>query len=226
MLSTAADAFDRARTEIGKLARRHHRPLAMPSEGDEDALTDFLEDGITRICTETDRMTTSIQIPTVASQEYVDHPPYVDEVQKASVYDSGVAWTLDVSSGAKVARKARNPDASTGRPDRMGAFQQRFYLYPVPDAEYTLDLQVGYNGATSANPTGVQDPPTLDTMVDRAPHELDEALTAYLMGRWFKSIGEPEVAAEPLQRFEREVQDHQEEPAKDSTSRIPHNTLG
>lgn len=229
MLQTAQEVYTRARTKIGKLARRHDRPLLTPTESDEDALEIFLEDVLTTICTETDRMSTSIQIDTVADQEWVALPPYVDRIDQANVIDPtpNESFTMTVHAGSEVAQWGRNPAAETGRPEYVGVWDRKIYLFKVPDDVYTLDLQVTYNGAVGTSPPGgVQDPPQLDTMVARVPHELDEALTAYLVAQWFFDVGEPEVAAGPWERFQREVMEHETEPVDQSTSTVPYNMIG
>lgn len=226
MLSTATDVFDRVRTEIGKLARRLDEPLATPTSADEDALANYLEDAIKRIGTDTDRLSTSIQLTAVGSQAYVDQPPYLHRIDEANVYDGGSAYEMKVQAGADVAQWGRAPDAETGRPSHIGAWDKKLYLWPVPDGEYTLDLQITYNGATGTNPQGVQDAPTIDTMVARVPPELDRALANYVSARWLQDTGKPQVAERPMAVYERDVREHKVEPTRQLTAERSYNPLG
>ena len=228
MLTTADDVFDRARTRIGKLARRAERDLLTPSEADEDALTLYLEDGITTICTETDRMATSVEIDLVEGQEYVERPPYINRIDRASLLGTGQgALLVERKDGRELAQWSRDPEAKTGLPEFIGAFDGRYYLFPVPDGAYTLDLLVTYNGAVGDSaPSTVQDPPTLDTLVEVLPSDFRKAIVAYVVGRWFEDIGEAEIAQPELGRFVADVEGYEEDPVRQVTSTRDYNILG
>jgi len=227
MLTTATEVYDRVRTQVGKLARRAGRELMTPSNEDEDALELYLEDAISEICTITERMRTSVQLATVPSQEYVERPPYLFMVEEASIYDGGTSYGLEVESGPNVARWSRAPDADEGRPTHIGAHDGQLYLWPIPQTEYTVDLQITYNGLTAdAAPSGPQDPPQLDTMVEQVPKELNRALAGYVTAEWLEEIGEPEVAQKAAQRFETDVRRFKDEPVHDSTATRPYRPLG
>lgn len=229
MLQTAQSVYDRAKTQIGKLARRAERSLLTPSEADEDVLKMYLEDALTEIGTETDRLSTSVKLTTTKGQPYVDQPPHLDVVRQASIYQSSTAYEVEVWDGSEIAQWSRDPAADSGRPDRMGAHEQRLYLYPVPDAAYTIDLQITMNGATSDNgssPSTPSEPPELDTVVAAVPAEFDRALAAHLVGRWFADIGEMELAAEPLETFRIKVEQYNDEPAAQATATRDYNVLG
>jgi len=229
MIQTAQDAYERMRTRLGKLARRRGTTLTTPSEADEDALSQYLDDALGEIGTETDRLTKSLTIDTTQGQEYVEKPPHLDLIKTASVQTGTEAWTAEVEDGQDIAQWARNPSAKAGRPEHIGAYDLRLYLFPVPDAVYTLDLNITMNGATSENdstPSPPADPPTLDEVVKRVPSEFERALTSYLVGRWLEDIGQSELSQMEMERFAVELQKHMNEPVSSSTSQIPHNTLG
>lgn len=227
MLTTEAGVYDRVKTQLGKLSRRLEAPLVQPSESDEDALQIYLEDALSEIATITERVNTSVQLSTIPGQAYVPRPSYVHMLQKGAVYDGSTAYELKKQDGADVARWSRAPDAEEGRPTHIGAYESRLYFWPVPDTEYTTDLQVTYNGDVSDTaPAGPQDAPQIDTVVEHVPAELDRALAAYVTAEWLKEIGQPEVAAEATERFERDVRRFKEEPVHQSTSTRKYNPLG
>jgi len=228
MLASADDVYDRVRTRIGTLARQLQRDNVAPQDSDTDALRQYLEDAITTICTDTDRMATVVSLETVVGQPYVERPPYIDRVDRASLTDSGSAFVVERKDGRDLAQWGRNPAATQGRPEYIGGHDGKFYLFPVPDDTYPLELVVTYNGLVvyeaPDNPT-VQDPPTLDTMVDTLPSDFRKAIVSQVVGRWFEDIGEPEVAQREKQRFYREVEKYEEEPVSNVTSTRGYNIL-
>jgi len=227
MLTTEADVYDRVRTQIGKLARRAGRSLMTPSESDEDALRLYLEDALSEIATITERLNASLQLPTVAGQGYLERPPHLYAVDEAAVFEGDSAYPIDVEGGADVAQLARTPKPEKGRPCELGPYQGRLYFWPVPDAEYTIDLQIRWNGTVGDTaPAGPQDPPQVDTVVDRVPGELERALAGYVTGEWLEEIGEAKVAKRAMSRFERDVRRFRDEPVHDSTSTVTYRPLG
>jgi hypothetical protein len=228
VLTSAAEVYDRVRTALGALERRAGRSLTTPTAGDDDVLRDFLEDAVSDVGTETDRLSTSIVLPTISGQEYVARPPYVDEIAEGAVQDGTNAWAIEVAHGAEVARWGRAPSADTGRPTHIGAWEQRLYLFPVPDQECDLDLQVLMNGAASDTPPqSVQDAPLLDTVVEHVPADLDNYLVAETTGRWLTEVvGEGQLGTERRQQAARQLRAHNDEPAKPSTGARRYNILG
>lgn len=227
MLTTASDVYTQVRERIGVLARRFEDPLATPSDSDETELEIYLEDAISELTKVSNRYTQSLTLTTTPSQEWVQRPPHVDVIEEASVWDGGSAYVLDIEDGQEVARSGRAPDADSDRPECMGAYEGRLYLYPIPDAEYDLDLQVQLNGAAgSGAPAGPQDPPQLDTYVDRTPTELERALVAYVTAEWLRDTGMPEASQIPARRFERDKRRYQDEPVRKSATERPYKPLG
>jgi hypothetical protein len=228
-LTSSADVYDRVRTQIGKLARRVEEELTFPSERDEDALKIYLGDALSEIATVTERINTSVQLVTVPGQEYLDRPPHLHVLQEAAVYDGATAYEACKQDGVEVARWSRAPDADTGRPTHIGAYDDRLYFWPIPDTEYTVDLQATHNGAVADNgnpPAGPQDPPELDTVVAKVPPELDRALAGYVTAEWLKETGTPDAGQEAAERFVRDIRRHKHEPVHDSTATRPYRPLG
>jgi len=228
VLTSAAQVYDRVRTALGALERRAGRSLTTPTAGDDDVLRDFLEDAVSDVGTETDRLSASIVLTTISGQEYVARPPYVGEIAEGAVQDGTNAWVIEVAHGAEVARWGRDPSADSGRPTHIGAWEQRLYLFPVPDQKYDLDLQVLMNGAASDTaPQSVHDLPLLDTVIEQVPADLDNYLVAETTGRWLTEVvGQGELGTERRQQAARQLQAHNDEPAKPSTANRAYNILG
>jgi hypothetical protein len=228
MLSTAQDAYQRARVRIGKLARRVEEDLMVPSERDEDALQQYLEDSLVRIGTETDRLTTIIELFTTPGQEYVQQPPHLDRIEEASIIKNSTAYVLELNGGQDVALWARDPQAHEALPEYIGAYNDRLYLFPVPDKEYPIDLEATLNGQVSDNgssPTVPDDPPELDTVVARVPGDFNEAVVRFLVGRWMMEVGQPEIGQKELNLFQRHLREHDKEPSTPSRATRDYNII-
>lgn len=243
MLQTATDVYDRVRTEIGKLARRVQEELMTPTPSDEDALEIYVEDALAELATRTERFRDVIRTSTTEGQAWVARPPHMHRLDVVTVYDDDASYDLDKDDGRHISQWARAPDASTGRPTKIGAHAQRLYLYPVPDDAYPVELTITLNGHVEPEPTvwffyrstqlypttttsADRRPPTLEEMIQRVPSELHRAFVAYVTSEWLLDIGRPNVAERPAQRYERDLRRYSSEPASPSTTSRDYNPLG
>jgi len=224
-LTTTDELYDEVRTRIGKLARRIEEPLANPSPNDEDALKEYTSDGIHRVAKVTDRLNTSAQLFTTPSKEFVERPEHMDVIDEVALYDAGTPYELDIEDGQVVARDARAPNATEDRPCRLGAYDGKLYLYPVPDKEYPIDVQFQMNGAFSDSSPAADEPPLLGTLVERVPAELSRALVYYVMAEWLKDTGSPEAAQSPRTSFVRDINRWEDEPIAQSDATVKYNPL-
>ena len=225
-MTSASDLYDQVRQRLGTLARVLQRDLVAPTEDDIPLLEGYAGDAIGQLAKVTDRLNQSVQLTTTGGQAYVERPEHMDVIDEVHVYDSGTPYELDIEDGQIVAADARMPSADSDRPCRLGAYEGRLYLYPIPDDQYTIDVQFQMNGAfsTSDNP-GATEPPTLDTLVDRVPNELERALTAYVMAEWLKWSGQADAAQRPETRFVRDINRYEDEPIHQSDATVEYNPL-
>lgn len=230
-MTSATDLFDRVRKRLGTLGRgwggeaESARRMVAPSDEDTQLLEIYAGDGIGELAKVTDRLNASMQLTTTPSQEYIDRPEHLDVIDEIAVFDGGTGYDVEIKDGQVVASDARVPHADEGRPDTVGAYEGRLYLYPIPDDEYTIDVQFQMNGAYSDNSPSATDPPLLDTLVDRVPNELERALTAYVTAQWLKDMEEHEAAAQEERRFVRDINRYEDEPIHQSTAEVPYNPL-
>lgn len=251
MLQQPQDVYDRVRRKIGVLARRHEMELTAPTEDDEVSLQAYLEDSLSELAVETERYRKEVTVRT-STNAFVPRPDFVHHLHVAQIHHEGEAFDLDVTDGRDVATWSRRPNPETGRPTKIGAFGERLYLWPVPDQEYLIDMLCSLNGSTGSpgsapvetetswfflRPTQLfpfgstssasgPSPPTLGRLLGMTPRELHKAVVAYVTAEWLIDIGEPEIAADPEQRFETDLRDYDQEPIEPSTGERDYNPLG
>ncbi len=144
-MQTAADLFKRVRRRAGLLARRAGDPSLVPTGADEDALLDYVKDGLVEIARRTRRFEDSAEIETVAGQACVGVTIALDSVHSVEC-DSA---NLEHRAGADVREWGVGANAASGKPKYFGLTQGVLWLYPVPDAVYTLSLLYSLNGAVA-----------------------------------------------------------------------------
>lgn len=224
-MTSASDLYEQVRQRLGTLARVLGQDLTSPTKQEIPVLEGYAGDAIGEIAKVTDRLNASVQLFTTPNQEYVDRPEHMDVIDEIAVHYDGTPYKIDIRDGQSVAQDARTPNADTDRPTRIGAYEGRLYLYPVPDKEYTLDIQFQMNGAYSESNPASDEPPLLDTLVERVPNELERALTAYVMSEWLKDTGQAEAAQRPATRFVRLINRYEDEPIHQSDATVKYNPL-
>lgn len=224
-MDTSQEVLSRAKRRIGVLARRAGDEVLTPKAGDDPLLEGYLGDALGEIARRTGRLRTSIEVTTSAGTAQHERPPHLDTILDARVHDKGL-HEIDVDTGYKVRQAARSPTAEEGRPDSIGEHAGSLWLYPVPDAAYTIEIEAEVNGEVGDSaPADSTEPPTLDGLVALTPPDFDRALVAYLAAEWFTDNGEHELAQQSATRFETDVTRYESAPNQKTTTTRPHNPL-
>lgn len=225
-MDCADDVFTRAKTRIGQLAERVVDPTLSASDADDKVLGLYLDDGLSELAKRTDRMSGSVELTAAAGDASLDLPAHIDHILEAHIDDGTSRVEIETVDGAPIAAKAKGPGATEGSPTKVGTHAAKLWLWPVPDQEYTLALEVTLNGYWESIPMGEGAGPRLDELVRMVPPELERALVAFVVAEWFDFKGEAEVAQLARRRYERGVQRYDTDPRGQTTATRDYNPLG
>lgn len=214
----ASTILTKAKKRIGALSERVNDPTLAASDADDALLEMYLEDALVEVATRTDRLTDSETLSLSQGTATKPKPPYLDKILEAAIYD-GDRYELKLVEGSTLASASKNPDAETGRPEKVGAHGGSLYFWPVPSKAYDVELEIGLNGSVGATKT-------IDAVVDAAPSELNRALVAFVVREYFDFHGEPGLSDQAGQRYERGVRQHKGDPLAQKTATRHYNPLG
>lgn len=141
-MNTLSDVLDKVKARAGLLARRADDPSLTPTDGDDDVLTSFIEDGLIEIASRTDRFEAQTTITTAAGTAGYGAPAAAAHVKSVTIGGD----ELDHAPG-DLRAQATAPDATGGKPCRYAFSEGALWLSPVPDDAYDVTLLYALNGA-------------------------------------------------------------------------------
>jgi len=226
-MQTASDVLERVKRRIGRLAERVGDPSLTPNSSDDAHLQDYLGDGLRELAKKTERLEDTLALTTTAGQGYVLLPPHLDVVQEATVDDGGQTHEMSLYDGAETAHAVQSQSASSGRPKSIGSHSGKLWLHPVPDKAYTITLTAILNGEHGDTaPSDDSEPPTLDTLVEKTPAELERAVVSYVVAEWMADSGQPDAAQPERQRALRDFRKYGSDPNRQRTHERNYTPLG
>jgi hypothetical protein len=224
MFFSPSDVYERAQARIGQLAERANDPTLAASDADDDVLEMYLKDALSEISKRGDRMSGSATLTLPKGQPSVDLPRHIDTVYEAAIDDDD-RFELEVLAGEAVASQAKATGAQEGRPTAFGTHAGKVWVLPVPDREYTLQLEASLSGGVSFGAGQPDDTQLLYELVEAVPAELERALVAFIVREWFALKGEQALAQQAARRFERGIQRHGDDPNPQTTATRDYNPL-